>query len=151
MKWLWNGVSAYISPSPSVLKKAIGLLKSEQGSPEQIPAHLKANGDKIFHQIIYAHIRLNSQLHAHCKHKMKSHRHIRRPKATKVINISNRVFIHARPPEANGPRFGDRELDLIVDTGQKSCLVTLVERSKSYVLIKRLETKHHTEVKKAVI
>lgn len=29
--------------------------------------------------------------------------------------------------------------------------MTLVERSKSYVLIKRLETKHHTAVKQAII
>ena len=37
---------------------------------------------------------------------------------TKVTNIPNRTSIHERPAEANGKRFGDWEMDLIVD----SCL-----------------------------
>lgn len=40
---------------------------------------------------------------------------------------------------------------MIVGKGQKSCLVTLVERSTSFVIIKRLETKNHNAVKNAVI
>lgn len=134
-----------------VLKKAIGLLTDGQWSPEQISAYLKAKGEQISHETIYAYIRLHPELHGHCRHKMKYRHHIKRPKATKASNIPNRVSIHERPQEADGFRFGDWELDLIVGAGQKSCLVTLVERSKSYVLIKRLETKHHADVKKAII
>ena len=137
--------------SQSVMNKAIFLLESEQWSPEQISAHLRANGEKISHATIYAYIRRHPQLYIHCRHKMKYRRHIKRPKVTKATNIPNRVSIHERPAEADGTRFGDWELDLIVGKGQKSCLVTLVERSKSYILIKRLETKQHTEVKKAII
>ncbi|MBJ2184349.1 MAG: IS30 family transposase [Muribaculaceae bacterium] len=135
----------------SVMKKAIKILTDWQWSPEQISAHLKAEGEKISHETIYAYIRLHPELHVHCKHRMKYRHHIKRRKVTKAINIPNRVSIHERPPEANGSRFGDWELDLIVGSGQKSCLVTLVERSRSYVLIKRLETKHHTAVKQAII
>lgn len=135
----------------SVMKKAIDLLTDRQWSPEQISAHLKATGENISHETIYAYIRRHPELHIHCRHKMKYRHHIKQPKATKATNIPNRVSIHERPPEANGCRFGDWELDLIVGAGQKSCLVTLVERSKSYVLIKRLETKHHSAVKQAII
>ena len=137
--------------SQSVIKRAIGLLTDYQWSPQQISAYLKAEGEKISHETIYAYIRMHPELHVHCRHKMKYRLHIKRPKATKATNIPNRVSIHARPPQADVSRFGDRELDLIVGAGQKSCLVTLVEQSKSYVLIKRLETKHHTAVKQAII
>lgn len=82
---------------------------------------------------------------------IKQRHHIKQTKITKATNIPNRVSIHERPPAADGRRFGDWELDLIVGAGQKSCLVALVERSKSYVLIKRLETKHHSAVKQAII
>ncbi len=134
-----------------ILHKAMGLLKSEQWSPEQISAHLRKNGERISHETIYAHIRLHPELHIYCRHKMKYRHHIKQPKATKATNIPNRISIHERPTEADGTRFGDWELDLIVGKGQKSCLVTLVERSKSYILIKRLDTKHHAAVKKAII
>ncbi len=137
--------------APSILKRAINLLETEQWSPEQISAVLKAEGDYISHETIYAHIRLHPELHVYCRHKMKYRRHIKPAKATKATNIPNRISIHERPKEADGLRFGDWELDLIVGKGQKSCLVTLVERSRSYILIKRLETKHHTAVKKAVV
>ena len=135
----------------SVMKKAIALLTERQWSPQQISAHLKASGENISHETIYAYIRRHPELHIHCRHKMKYRHHIKQSKVTKATNIPNRVSIHERPPEANGCRFGDWELDLIVGSGQKSCLVTLVERSKSYVLIKRLETKHHAAVKQAII
>ena len=137
--------------SHSVMNKAISLLENEQWSPQQISEHLKAGADRISHETIYAYIRRHPELHVHCRHRMKYRHHIQRPKPTKATNIPNRVSIHQRPAEADGTRFGDWELDLIVGAGQKSCLVTLVERSKSYVLIKRLDSKHHSEVKKAII
>ncbi len=139
------------SISRSVMNKAISLLRNQQWSPQQISAYLKADGDHISHETIYAYLRRHPELHIHCRHKMKYRRHIKQHKTTKATNIPHRVSIHERPSEADGSRFGDWELDLIVGKGQKSCLVTLVERSKSYVLIKRLETKHHQQVKKAII
>lgn len=134
-----------------VMKEAIDRLKKDQWSPQQIAATMTAEGRGISHETIYAHIRQHPELNEHCRNKMKYRRHLKASKATKATNIPNRTSIHERPPEADGKRFGDWELDLIVGAGQKSCLVTLVEKSKSYVLIKRLETKHHSAVKKAVI
>ncbi len=134
-----------------VMKKAIKLLIQEQWSSQQISAYLRAEGIYISHESIYAHIRLRPELWIHCRHKMKYRHHIKQPKATKATNIPNRISIHERPAEADGRRFGDWELDLIVGAGQKSCLVTLVERSKSFIMAKRLTTKNHSAVKKAII
>ncbi len=134
-----------------VMNRAIKLLTQEQWSPQQISASLKAEGIHVSHESIYAHIRLRPELWVHCRHKMKYRHHVKRPKATKATNIPDRVSIHQRPAEADGRRFGDWELDLIVGAGQKSCLVTLAERSKSFIMAKRLSTKHHSAVKKAIV
>ncbi len=136
---------------PGLMKEAVRLLEQEQWSPQQISAHLALQGMHISHESIYRHIRKHPELSVHCRHKMKYRHHQKMPKVTKATNIPNRTSIHSRPPEADGTRFGDWELDLIVGKGQRSCLVTLVERSCSYVLIKRLETKHHSAVKEAII
>ncbi|MBJ2184347.1 MAG: IS30 family transposase, partial [Muribaculaceae bacterium] len=77
----------------SVMKKAIDLLTDRQWSPEQISAHLKATGENISHETIYAYIRRHPELHIHCRHKMKYRHHIKQPKATKATNIPNRVSI----------------------------------------------------------
>jgi len=134
-----------------ILQDAIELLKTEQWSPQQISVYLKSKGESISHERIYAYIREHPELNVYCRNKMKYKRRTKKPKATKATNIPNRTSIHERPAEADGSRFGDWELDLIVGAGQKSCLVTLVERSNSYILIKRLDTKHHSAVAKAVI
>ena len=56
---------------------------------------------------------------------------------TKATNIKNRVSIHERPAEADGNRFGDWEMDLIVDQNQNAIL-TLVERSTDYLIMEKL-------------
>ena len=134
-----------------IMREAISRLVKEQWSPEQIAATMSAEGKSISHESIYAYIRRHPELHVHCRNKMRYRHHHKAPRPTKATNIPNRTSIHERSPEVDGKRLGDWELDLIVGAGQKSCLVTLVEKSKSFVLIKRLETKHHSQVKKAVI
>ena len=51
--------------------------------------------------------------------------------------IANRISIHERPVEADGNRFGDWEMDLIVDSFNHAIL-TLVERSTNMLLMQRL-------------
>ncbi len=58
-------------------------------------------------------------------------------KPTKATNIPNRISIHQRPPEADGNRFGDWEMDLIVDHKQNAIL-SLVERSTDMQFIEKL-------------
>mgnify|MGYP000928423634 CR=1 FL=1 len=56
---------------------------------------------------------------------------------TKATNIPNRISIHQRPMQADGTRFGDWELDTIVDS-YGHAIVTLTERSTNYILMERL-------------
>ena len=50
----------------------------------------------------------------------------------------SRTSIHDRSAEADGRRFGDWEMDLIIGKGRKSTILTLRERSKNYLLMARL-------------
>ena len=54
-------------------------------------------------------------------------------------NIPHRISIHDRPPEADGKRFGDWEMDTIIGKNGKGAIVTLVERSTNIILMEKLE------------
>ena len=73
------------------------------------------------------------ELAKHTRHKMK-YRH--RPKG-RHLPIKDRVSIHERSKEVDGKRFGDFEMDLIVDPDQHAIL-TLVEKSTSMLLMQKL-------------
>ncbi len=68
------------------------------------------------------------------------------PRKTVATNIPGRVSIHQRPAEADGRRFGDWEMDLIVGKGQKSALLTLTERSTNYILMRFVPDKRPATV-----
>ena len=113
------------------------LLVANDWSPQQISGYLKRNGVSISHEKIYSIIRADTtgKLRSHTRHGMKYRHHIKIRRATKATNIPGRVSIHQRPPEADGRRFGDWEMDLVVGKGQRSALVTLTERSTNYLLM----------------
>jgi IS30 family transposase len=115
------------------------LLTQEQWSPKQISGRLKMEGCRVSHETIYAMIRADEtgKLAQNCRHKMKYERKASRKHETKATNIKNRVSIHERPAEADGTRFGDWEMDLIVDKHQNAIL-TLVERSSDRFLMEKL-------------
>ncbi len=106
-------------PSAIEKKEALRLLVEEDWSPMQISGYLKRKGYKISHETLYRRIRadFSGELASHCRHKMKYRRHISRLCPTKVTNIPNRTSIRERPLEADGTRFGDWEMDLIVGKG----------------------------------
>ena len=114
--------------------------KKEQWSPKQIAGRLKKEGCNISHETIYAMIRKDEsgELARNCRHKMKYDRRASRKHETKATNIKNRVSIRQRPAEADGTRFGDWEMDLIVDKDQNAIL-TLVERSTDRFLMEKLK------------
>lgn len=139
---------------PAIVWEALDLLKEEDWSPEQISADMKMRGKSISHELIYRHIRADhtGELASHCRHKMKYNRHGRPDRTTKVRNIPERVSIHQRPPEADGTRFGDWEMDTIVGKDGKGAIVTLTERSTNMVLMERLpQGKHPEPLAKTVI
>lgn len=65
--------------------------------------------------------------------------------------IPNRISIHERPADADGTRFGDWEMDLIIGAQQESAVLTIVERSKNMLLQTKLPSKRPEDVEKAVI
>jgi len=59
-------------------------------------------------------------------------------KPTKATNIANRTSIQDRPKEANDKRFGDWEMNLVVDSYGHAILV-LLDRLTGFVLLERLK------------
>ena len=124
----------------NVLEEALRLLKTEDWSPRQISGYLSLKSRHISHETIYKRIRSDEsgELRRHCRHKLKYRRHVKIGRKTKVRHIPDRTSIHDRPAEADGKRFGNWEMDLIIGKGQKSAMLTLCERSKNYLLMAKL-------------
>ena len=125
--------------------RVIELIKTEQWSPRQISGRLRLEGINISHEAIYNLIRNDEsgELAFHCRHKMKYKRKAYRRHETKATNIRNRISIHQRPVEADGRRFGDWEMDLIVDK-DSNAILTLTERSTNFLrfLLRVAERSH---------
>jgi len=116
-----------------VLERAIKLLKEKRWSPEQISGHLRQEDCLISIERIYQEIRRYPELHQYCHYKMKYRHHPDKPhKAAGKSLIPDRVSIHDRPKEADGKRFGDWKMDLVIGKEQKSQVLTLFERSQSF-------------------
>lgn len=137
---------------PGVPEKALRLLREKRWSPEQISGWLRKKGDIISKERIYQEIRRNPELHQYCHHKMKYRRHQERQYRTAGKSlIPNRKSIHDRPREADGKRFGDWEMDLVIGAEQKSAVLTLYERSTCMFMQRKLPSKRPEDVEKAVI
>ena len=121
-------------------------------SPEQISGYLKKNGVDISTERIYQEIRKDPALAEYCHHKMKYRHHHHKPYATAGKSlIPDRNSIHDRPAEADGKRFGDWEMDLVIGAEQKSAVLTIIERSQNMFMQSKLPSKRPDEVAHAVI
>lgn len=111
----------------------------EQWSPKQISGFLRLEGVSISHETIYRMIRSDrsGELAGNCRHKMKYKRKATHVRQTKATNIRNRTSIHERPKDADGKRFGDWEMDLIVDK-DNNAILTMIERSTNFLLMEKL-------------
>lgn len=135
-----------------ILKRALNLLIEEDWSPKQISGYLKREGINISHERIYREIRADETglLKKHCRHKMKYRRHKwHKRKSSGRTLIPNRISIHQRPIEADGTRFGDWEMDLVIGKGQKSAVLTMIERKTNMFLQTKLTSKKPDVVAKA--
>ena len=121
--------------APGLVWRIKQTIIEEQWSPRQISGVLKKEGVSVSHQSIYniIHADATGELASHTRHKLK-YRH--RPKC-KASPIACRTSIHQRPKEANGKRFGDFEMDLIVDH-YNHAILTIVERSTNMLFMTRL-------------
>lgn len=115
---------------PAELWWRIEQMIEEGWSPSQIAGVLHKEGIHIAILTIYNHVHADTsgRLAKHMPHELKYIRRVRATRPTKATNIANRTSIHDRPKEADGTRFGDWEMDTIVDS-YGHAIVTLTERS----------------------
>ena len=101
---------------------------------------LRKEGTHIVKQTIYNHVHADAsgELARHMPHELKYTRRTKALRPTKATNIANRTSIHERPKEADGKRFGDWEMDTIVDSFGHA-IVTLTERSTNFILMEKLK------------
>ena len=130
-------------------------ITEEQWSPAQIVGILAKEGTHISKQTIYNHIHADKsgRLLTNTRHKGKYNRKTKKErKPTKATNIPNRTSIHQRPAEADGTRFGDWEMDLIIGMDGYGTILILAERNASYCIIEKLpHGKNAKVIAKAVI
>lgn len=135
-----------------VVKQAIKLLVEEDRSPKQISGKLALEGIHISHERIYQEIRKDQtgELKKHCRHKMKyrHHTHHKTKTAGKSL-IPDRVSIHERPIKADGKRFGDWEMDLVIGKEQESAVLTIIERSTNMFFQSKIASKQPNIVAQA--
>lgn len=138
---------------PGVLAKAMKLLVKKRWSPEQISGALGLEGIKISKERIYQEIRTHlDEYRQYTHHGMKHRNHQTKPyKTAGKSMIPDRISIHDRPKEADGKRFGDWEMDLVVGAEQKSAVLTVIERSRNMFMQTKLPSKRPEDVAKAVI
>lgn len=131
------------------------LIREEQWSPAQIVGVLAKEGVSICKQTIYSiiHADQSGELLANTRHKGKYSRKAHAPKRpTKATNIKDRISIHDRPQQADGSRFGDWEMDLIVGKNGYGAILVLMERSTNYAIIRKLpHGKNAKEVAREVV
>jgi len=116
-------------------------IEQEQWSPEQIVGYCKKERtDMVSHERIYQYIRQDKEqggdLYKHLRHRLK---HRKRPVGGKHNSIKNRISIDERPPVINNKqRFGDWEIDTIIGKDGKGAIVTIVERTTSFLMMRML-------------
>ena len=115
------------------------MIIDHQWSPEQIRGVLGKDRISVSIQSIYNIIKADEsgELRRNCRHPKFKRRHVAERSPAKATNIANRTSIHDRPAEADGKRFGDFEMDLIVDAYGHAILV-LVERMTNFVMMEKL-------------
>lgn len=117
-------------------------IENEQWSPEQIVGHCKKKEKPmVSHERIYQYVREDKanggNLYKNMRHRLK---HRKRPVGGKQMPIRNRVSIDERPDiVCNKERFGDWEIDTIIGKNGKGAIVTIVERSSAFFMMKKLE------------
>jgi IS30 family transposase len=128
--------------TPSIEKRVRDLLEQEQWSPKEIVGFCKKNGiPMVSHERIYQMIRTDKEqggnLYKHTRHRLKKRK---RPVGGKKITIKNKTSIDDRSEIINNKqRFGDWEIDTIVGKNNKGAIVTIVERTTNFFMMKKLE------------
>lgn len=108
----------------------------------------------VSHERIYQYVRedkaLGGNIYKNMRHSLK---HRKRSIGGKQISIRNRVSIDEKPEVINNKeRFGDWEIDTIIGKDGKGAIVTIIERSSAFFMMKKLEKgKDATGLAKTVV
>jgi IS30 family transposase len=131
-------------------------LLRRQWSPEQVCGHLARTGElSISHETIYRHVwrekRAGGLLYTHLRGARK-----RRRKRYGAYDSRGRLagkrMISERPSEVETrQRAGHWEIDTVIGTGSKDCIVSLVERKSGLLLIGKLKDRTTASLNRRVI
>ena len=136
--------------------RVVESLLAEKWSPEQIAASLPGSfGFYMSYQTIYAHVnkdqRNDGTLYLHLRQGKK----IWRKRFNSVDyrgKLPGRVSIDERPLYVEMRRqIGHWEIDTVMGTGSKDCIVTLVERATGFTLIGKMKNRTAKELNNRVI
>ena len=139
--------------SRAALRKVDNLLKLKW-SPEQISGYLRRHGLlSISHETIYQHVwrdrRLGGTLYMHLRGARKQRRK-RYGAYDSRGRLAGKRHISERPKAVELRRkIGHWEIDTVIGTGSRHCVVSIVERKSGYVLIGKLKarTKEQTTLR----
>jgi IS30 family transposase len=141
--------------TPTIKKYVKQKIEQEQWSPEQIEGYCKVNNiPMVSHERIYQFVRENKVcggfLYKHLRHQLK---HRKRPVSGKQQTIKGKISIELRGDVINNKeRFGDWEIDLIIGKDGKGAILTIVERTTAFLLMKKLPFgKNAEELTKVVV
>lgn len=138
------------------IEKYIRTKLKEDWSPEQISGRMKLDIELTVHhetiyQFIYRNKRAGGKLYKYLRHKNKKY-HCRTKEYQARGMIIGRVMIDKRPKIVDKKkRIGDLEIDTVIGKDHKGALVTVVDKSSKFALIKKVNSKQASEVSEALI
>ena len=133
------------------------LLVAEQWSPEQLSAHLDRQGaGRISAMTIYRHVQADTRAGGTLKQHLRQGRKRRRkrtPGLEKRGRLQGKPMIDTRPDAVERrDEPGHWEGDTVMGaTGERACLLTLVERSTGLALVAKLAHRTTTAVNRAAL
>jgi IS30 family transposase len=131
-------------------------LLCRQWSPEQVSGHLRRTGQLLIsHETIYRHVwrdkRAGGLLYAHLRGARKRRRK-RYGSYDSRGRLAGKRMISERPAVVAARRQpGHWEIDTVMGTGSKDCIVTLVERKTGLLLIGKLAERTTEALNRRVI
>lgn len=136
--------------------KAVEKLLADKWSPEQISATLPGSfGFYMSHQTIYEHVRRDTKDGGSLRLYLRQGKKIWRKKFNSVDyrgKLPDRRSIEERPLYVElRQEVGHWEIDTVMGTGSKDCIVTLVERVTKFTLIGKLRNRTAKEFNRRVI
>lgn len=140
---------------PPQLTRVEALL-SEGWSPEQISGHLNKEGELfISHETIYRHVwrdlKRGGILHTHLRCARKQRRKRYRAYDSRG-RLAGKRHISERPAVVETrTQLGHWEIDTVMGTGSKHCIVSIVERKTGYLLIGKLTARTQAQTTQRTI